>query len=122
MPGEGNKSAAWSFDVVNQVEQIHASLYAKAIEALKSKEGPAETDYYVCSVCGNTVEGNPPENAQYAEQPETNSSEQADSGLSKISRSLYDFEKKLSTASANISSPETNHSADKRKYGELLLR
>lgn len=58
---EGNKSAAWSFDVANQVEQIHASLYAKAIEALKSKEGLAQTDYYVCSVCGNTVEDNPPE-------------------------------------------------------------
>lgn len=58
---EGNKLAAWSFDVANQVEQIHASLYAKAIEALKSKESPAQTDYYVCGVCGNTVEGNPPE-------------------------------------------------------------
>jgi len=58
---EGNKLAAWSFDVANKVEQIHASLYAKAIGALKSKEALAETDYYVCTVCGNTVEGNPPE-------------------------------------------------------------
>jgi len=58
---EGSKLAAWSFDVANKVEQIHASLYAKAIGALKYKEALAETDYYVCSVCGNTVEGSPPE-------------------------------------------------------------
>ncbi len=58
---EGNKLAAWSFDVANKVEQIHANLYAKAIEALKNNKALAETDYYVCSVCGNTVEGSPPE-------------------------------------------------------------
>ncbi len=58
---EGNKLAAWSFDVANKVEQIHANLYAKAIEALKDNKALAETDYYVCSVCGNTVEGSPPE-------------------------------------------------------------
>ena len=58
---EGNKLAAWSFDVANKVEQIHANLYAKAIEALKNKKALAETDYNVCSVCGNTVDGNLPE-------------------------------------------------------------
>ena len=58
---EGNKLAAWSFDVANKVEQIHANLYAKAIEALKNNKALAKTDYYVCSVCGNTVEGSPPE-------------------------------------------------------------
>lgn len=58
---EGNKQAGWSFDVANKVEQIHASLYSKAIEAIKTKKDLARIDYYVCSVCGNTVEGNAPE-------------------------------------------------------------
>jgi len=58
---EGNKQAAWSFDVANQVEQIHAKLYKKAIDALKNKKPLDKVDYYVCSVCGNTVEGSPPD-------------------------------------------------------------
>lgn len=58
---EGNKQAGWSFDVANKVEQIHAGFYSKAIEAIKSKKDLARIDYYVCSVCGNTVEDNAPE-------------------------------------------------------------
>jgi len=58
---EGNKQAAWSFDVANKVEQIHAKLFNKAIEALKSKKALEQVDYYVCGVCGNTVEGAPPD-------------------------------------------------------------
>ena len=58
---EGNKQAAWSFDVANQVEQIHAKLFKKAIDALKNKKPMAKVDYYVCGVCGNTVEGEAPD-------------------------------------------------------------
>jgi rubrerythrin len=53
---ENDKEAIWSFDVANKVEQIHANLYGKALEALKSGKEVARTDYYICSVCGNTVE------------------------------------------------------------------
>ena len=58
---EGNKQAAWSFDVANKVEKIHAKLYNKAIDALKNRKGLKKVDYYVCGVCGNTVEGAPPD-------------------------------------------------------------
>jgi len=58
---EGNKQAAWSFDVANKVEQIHAKLYIKAIDALKNRKVLEKVDYYVCGVCGNTVEGAPPD-------------------------------------------------------------
>ena len=58
---EENKQAAWSFDVANQVEQIHAKLFNKAIGALKNKKALEKVDYYVCRVCGNTVEGSPPD-------------------------------------------------------------
>lgn len=66
---EGNKQAGWSFNVANKVEQIHAGLYSKAIEAIKTKKDLASIDYYVCSVCGNTVEGNPPERCPICGSP-----------------------------------------------------
>ena len=66
---EGNKQAAWSFDVANKVEQIHAKLYSKAIDALKNKKPVEKVDYYVCSVCGNTVEGEPPDKCPICGSP-----------------------------------------------------
>jgi rubrerythrin len=56
---ETNKQAAWSFDVANKVEQIHANLYQKAIDAVKTKKELPKVDYYVCGTCGNTIEGEP---------------------------------------------------------------
>jgi len=58
---EGNQQATWSFNVANKVEQIHAGLFTKAAEALKSGKELPSVDYYVCGVCGNTVEGEAPE-------------------------------------------------------------
>ena len=58
---ENDTQAAWSFDVANKVEQIHANLYGKAIQAQKSGRDLPNVDYFVCGVCGNTVEGTPPE-------------------------------------------------------------
>jgi len=66
---EKNKQAAWSFDVANKVEQIHAKLFQKAIDAVKTKKEMAETDYYICSVCGNTVEGSAPEKCPICGSP-----------------------------------------------------
>ncbi len=53
---EGNKQAAMSFDNANQVEEIHASLYKDVLENLGQNE---EAVYYVCQICGNTVEEAP---------------------------------------------------------------
>ncbi len=58
---EKNKQAEWSFNVANQVEEIHAGLYKKALDALKAKKPTSGVDYYVCKVCGNTVERQAPE-------------------------------------------------------------
>jgi len=68
---EGNKQAAWSFDVANKVEQIHAKLYQKAIDAMKSKKDVEKVDYYVCSVCGNTVEGSAPDKCPICGSPKS---------------------------------------------------
>jgi rubrerythrin len=66
---EENKQAAWSFDVANQVEQIHAKLFNKAIDALKNQETIDQVEYYVCGVCGNTVEGSPPDKCPICGSP-----------------------------------------------------
>jgi len=55
---EGNKTAERSFVYANEVEQIHAKLYQNALDNLDSLE---EADYYVCSVCGMTVEHEAPD-------------------------------------------------------------
>lgn len=69
---EGNKQAAWSFDVANQVEQIHAKLFNNAVAALKNKKALEKVDYYVCGVCGNTVEGAPPDKCPICGAPKEN--------------------------------------------------
>lgn len=51
---EGNKVAQKYFDWANQVEEVHATLYKKAIAA---QGKAADVNYYVCSVCGYTHEG-----------------------------------------------------------------
>jgi rubrerythrin len=66
---EGNKQAAWSFDVANKVEQIHAKLFAEVAKQLENNVEPAQVDYYVCSVCGNTIENTAPEKCPICGSP-----------------------------------------------------
>jgi rubrerythrin len=56
---EDNKGALRSFTYANDVEKIHAELYQKALDGLGKEE--KDVDYYVCQVCGMTVEGEPPD-------------------------------------------------------------
>jgi len=58
---EGNSKAFWSFNVANKVEKIHGGLFSKAIQALINKKEVTNTDYFVCEICGNTVENSAPE-------------------------------------------------------------
>ena len=55
---EGNKGALRTFTYANEVEKVHAALYQKALDDLGKN---AETDYYVCQVCGYTAEGEAPD-------------------------------------------------------------
>jgi rubrerythrin len=55
---EGKEGALKSFTYANEVEKIHAELYKKALAAMGSNP---DVDYYVCQVCGNTVEGEAPD-------------------------------------------------------------
>jgi len=66
---EKNKQATWSFNVASKVEQVHANLFQKTIDALKNKKALENIDYYVCGVCGNTVEGTPPDKCPICGSP-----------------------------------------------------
>lgn len=55
---EGNKAAERTFSYANEVEKVHAELYQEALDNLDNQE---DVDYYVCSVCGYTCEGEPPD-------------------------------------------------------------
>ena len=55
---ENNQRAFRSFDHANKVEKIHAGLYRKALENLGKNP---DVKYYVCQVCGNTVENDAPD-------------------------------------------------------------
>ncbi len=55
---EGHAAAVRSFRFANEVEKVHAELYQKALDTL---ENATQADYYVCSVCGHTVENEAPD-------------------------------------------------------------
>ena len=55
---EGDKDAVRTFTYANEVEKVHAALYKKALADLGKG---ADVNYYVCSVCGHTVENEPPD-------------------------------------------------------------
>ncbi len=55
---EGHREALRSFEFANEVEKVHAQLFQKALANLEKKE---LVDIFVCSICGHTVEGEPPD-------------------------------------------------------------
>ncbi len=63
---EENKKAVNSFDMANKVESIHAGLYTKALDNPGNNES---VDYYVCQICGNTVENGAPDKCHVCGAP-----------------------------------------------------
>jgi len=55
---EGHREALRSFEFANEVEKVHAQLFQKALANLEKKE---LVDIFVCTICGHTVEGEPPD-------------------------------------------------------------
>ncbi len=55
---EGHREALRSFEFANEVEKVHAQLFQKALANLEKKD---PVDIFVCSICGHTVEGEPPD-------------------------------------------------------------
>jgi rubrerythrin len=56
---EGNKPAAMSFQNAMAVEEIHHGLYSAASASLGKGADLAAGRMFVCSVCGNTINGEP---------------------------------------------------------------
>ncbi len=55
---EANKEAERTFNFANEVEKVHAALFEKALKTMEAKE---LVDIFICTVCGHTVEGEPPD-------------------------------------------------------------
>ncbi len=66
---ENDDPAFQTFHFANEVEKIHAALYSTALEKLGKNE---TVDYYVCPVCGNTVEKAPPDKCPICGAPGKN--------------------------------------------------
>jgi len=58
---ENDKKAVDSFDLANKVEKIHHGLYQEALSDLEKGTVKQLRPFYVCQVCGNTVEGEAPD-------------------------------------------------------------
>ena len=59
---EGMADALRSFKFANAVEAVHAGLYQAALDSLGS--GVEAFDYFICPVCGHTVEREAPERCE----------------------------------------------------------
>jgi len=55
------KGAQRSMGYALEAEKIHAAIYTEAKEATKAGKDMEIGAVYICSVCGHTVEGDPPE-------------------------------------------------------------
>ncbi|MDD5458581.1 MAG: rubrerythrin family protein [Phycisphaerae bacterium] len=52
---EGDQKALNSFRNATAVEQVHASLFIEALEAIQTEKDMRTRAIYVCQVCGNVV-------------------------------------------------------------------
>ncbi len=53
--------ASRMFDFALKAEQVHAELYARALEAASRGEDLTDTEFYLCLVCGHIETGSAPE-------------------------------------------------------------
>lgn len=58
---EQKPKAARTFDYARKVEIMHEGLYKAALDAIKNGGKPKATDYYVCQICGATMEDSAPD-------------------------------------------------------------
>ena len=68
---ESQEKAKGSFDLANRVERIHHRLYETALSMLEKGQVMDDKSFYVCQVCGNTVEGEAPEKCPICGAPRT---------------------------------------------------
>ncbi|MHA2429613.1 MAG: rubrerythrin family protein [Promethearchaeota archaeon] len=59
---EGIKNAERTFNYANEVEKIHHKLYENALKLVEEGKDLEVKEMHICSVCGYTHEGDPPDN------------------------------------------------------------
>jgi rubrerythrin len=57
---EGNKAALIGFNAANAVEKVHDKKFAEAAAAIKAGADQKPRKLYICSICGNVHEDEPP--------------------------------------------------------------
>ncbi len=68
---EGVKRAEATFDFANKVEKIHHTLYEKALQAVEGSQQLEDKPFFVCQVCGYTVEGAAPDKCPICGAPQS---------------------------------------------------
>jgi rubrerythrin len=58
---EQNERAQRTFNLANEVEQVHHRLFEAALKEVKAGQKTKEEPIYVCQVCGNTLTGDAPD-------------------------------------------------------------
>ncbi len=50
-----------SFNDAMEVDEVHQKLHGEVLRQIESGDDAPREKFYVCSICGNTVMGQPPE-------------------------------------------------------------
>lgn len=58
---EGNKNALRTFDVANESEKVHGTLYEKAFNMVSKMQDVSDDAMHLCPVCGYVAHGAAPE-------------------------------------------------------------
>lgn len=58
---ENNTDALLAFTYAMKAEQVHANLYTRALEAVKTGKDMGKEKLFLCPVCGNIAIAKPPE-------------------------------------------------------------
>ena len=66
---EGADKAKGSFDLANQVEEIHHTMFSEHLAKLEKGETIPEKPIQVCQYCGNTIEGESPDSCPICGAP-----------------------------------------------------
>ena len=65
---EGHRAKAL-LDFANRAEQVHARLFAQALEAMRAGKDLSQMEVYLCPVCGDVEFGPPPERCPICSAP-----------------------------------------------------
>jgi rubrerythrin len=66
---EGNKRAGKSFSKALAAEKVHHKLYEAAVKSVEGGNDIEAVDYFVCSVCGMTFDGEAPDKCPVCRAP-----------------------------------------------------